>query len=413
MWQRLSNFFFPKVNPTMDLIDAGNPIVSRAVSVVPKTDDRFINAMEFEEKTPVSFPFGSSFISSREQERSLAKKCLQWSDEEASPESKRDLQRKFRELTEKQYELHRKKIIKMGWRDRKTVRQFFRVGAQGLKLERIFDSKSRILGWIPDAMLPRALETLFCWGFLDYQIFEDLCLAYEAYINDQDQILQEREPDLRIEFKKRIKHSNLPLSEKELDERLDSVQISVEDPIVSGFKERDGAFYAVNKKAVLNALALSEKHREEHVYVHELLHAISGQVFALATVTHESGYESHFVRSARVGLRRNEEMSMPGFLWLNEAVTEQLTLDLLGGSDRGVYRPERDLLSHLIVDGAGEESWDIILKAYFNDDIQDEAWDDLVRHIDQVFGEGYLSKINDLVERYGAATVGLFLAMKH
>lgn len=156
--------------------------------------------------------------------------------------------------------------------------------------------------------------------------------------------------------------------EQILHERLDNLEVTVLDGLTASFQEVSGD-YDAHAHAIRIASNLS-KEFIWCVYVHEALHALSGK-------TEIIDFSKEFPDlltslDTKVGLDLSTKSTLiysetnikqPHLIWLNEAMTESVTMSLVGGKDMRIYKYERDLLDLLVSTGGIPR--DVITKAYF------------------------------------------------
>ncbi len=185
-----------------------------------------------------------------------------------------------------------------------------------------------------------------------------------------------------------ISNRDIPISQQLLERRLKETQIILSDPLVdtSGAEYRDG---------VARASKALEPENRRHAVFHELTHAISGRIMGLRD--HE-GWEKYEEKKTGLHIqarRRDRWLPVEKLRWLNEAVTEDLTLQLSGEDDKGAYVLERAELKNLIDQGVPRGT---ILQAYFEsydpeaDGEKLPGWQAMVKNIRDVKGPGWLTK---------------------
>lgn len=99
------------------------------------------------------------------------------------------------------------------------------------------------------------------------------------------------------------------------------------------------------------------------------------------------------------------------FRWLNEAVTEDITQEMMSNAGYSTYHQERELLRLLQTSGAFEISNEVIRKAYFeNFDTNLPAgrriphWKHLQKQLKEAYGEPILVKLDNIVRDQGIQT---------
>lgn len=224
----------------------------------------------------------------------------------------------------------------------------------------------------------------------------------------KDQGFQEEIPAMQERFVRLIKKSGLPISYEDAQKRIaqvrvivgDSIGYSVSSEILGEFDpEHDLAVISLEEISILADAPEEMKSQDERrfqTYTHEMLHALSSRS-VLGDVQEDDGaLES--VRVQRLGL------SMEGrFRWLNEAMTERMTLELLGESD-GSYPKERSLLSVLLEQGL---SYACLREAYFErhepptSGLGLKHWREMMNSFNQTFKQGFLVKLDNYVRDMG------------
>lgn len=158
------------------------------------------------------------------------------------------------------------------------------------------------------------------------------------------------------------------LPEEFVNERLDHLGLAVLDGLAASLQERYGDYDAATHTIRLSS-DLSPNFAWR-VYVHEALHALSGRTEVVRSFPDIP--ELDFYSDLQVGLRFTSGSSesdlvppkaRPQLGWLNEAVTESLTLSLAGSEDIGIYGEERALLDLLI--RSADLPREVVVAAYF------------------------------------------------
>lgn len=160
---------------------------------------------------------------------------------------------------------------------------------------------------------------------------------------------------------------------------------------------RGAAFYDAEHQLVIVDPDLSDG-MLQHTLTHELFHAISGKTLQ------QSG-ENGSVRVQRQGLEITGREGGPvRFKWLNEAITEKLTMMLLGREKSPSYPHEREGLDELGV------SFGLLLEAYLEgfENVQGEkvpAWKRLNDELDRKYGPGFLTKLDHEIQGKSASGI--------
>ncbi len=211
-----------------------------------------------------------------------------------------------------------------------------------------------------------------------------------------------------------------------LEARMASVKVVLIDPIVLNAEKngREG-LYKVETNTILIPVNYGFSD-QEHVFTHEMMHAISGRTPLLIRSTEKGpGDDEEGGRVLLQDIQGDEEMDglssfldvdegdriveqrvglriLYRFAWLNEALTETLTMELLGREDGfGCSYPlERKLLKLLIEKSGGRLSLDDFRAAYFENYSPDTkekvpAWKRLQSLFAEAFGPRILVALDN------------------
>lgn len=246
---------------------------------------------------------------------------------------------------------------------------------------------------------------------------QELILPMVAY---RMEMMERRATELKkefsrqmIEFKGRIARfieaNGLPLDPAVVAERLDAVQCEVVDGWTAHLAETLGGYDSLTHRMRLSADLPQQE--IPGVFTHEAIHAVSGQT-DLVTPDEWEGFLK--TEQTRVGLHFEPSFEQavgpvpvpperPRLTWLNEAVTEKLTLELLEQKQGGSYESERELLGLLIEKGIPQ---DVIWRAYFENyeekktgEHREPALRELFRKTNAVFGERFLVALDEFIRR--------------
>ena len=218
-------------------------------------------------------------------------------------------------------------------------------------------------------------------------------------------------PGLQSRFVARVQESaaagRLPVSPERVASRIAGIRrIDIVDPVraTAAGEHEDG-------RSRILLTAEGDLKRLEKVYTHEMNHLLSGR-----TIINYGRVEEGYIFAQRVGLSfRRRSISPEGELkrngqalaWLNEAVTEEITMELLGIQEGG-YPDERSSLQELYRKGLSRR---LLYEAYFEDyDVHAPegqrvpAWKAFTKHCGEVFPDGggirLLLKIGRVFESY-------------
>lgn len=147
----------------------------------------------------------------------------------------------------------------------------------------------------------------------------------------------------------KIQKGVIPLDLAQAQERLAHIRMTVIDPLNAKVNEVWGDYDVTSHTA--RVVANIPDKEWEYTMTHELFHALSGQSEAVAD-------DFDGVRRGGLGLLSGKV----DMVWLNEAVTEQLTLDFMRKKKSTVYVTYRKLLAKLVEAGVPR---DVCYRAYF------------------------------------------------
>ncbi|MEK7532529.1 MAG: hypothetical protein AAB579_02920 [Patescibacteria group bacterium] len=199
------------------------------------------------------------------------------------------------------------------------------------------------------------------------------------------------------------------LTPAQINERLGILKFSAIDEFSTSLAEMWGDFQANTHTVRLSVNIPPDKRWK--VFVHEMFHALSGQhevgffdefpefnMYGMAKVGTHFGDPFSGVRGMESDGRRKNKRR-PVLHWLNEALTEAVTRDVLGDQYRhGTYVQERALLD--VLKHAGVPS-DILYRAYFENyavkpagEHRSPAMKELFQKTNELFGDGFLVKLD-------------------
>lgn len=162
----------------------------------------------------------------------------------------------------------------------------------------------------------------------------------------------------------KIASGELPLSESVAKERLRTLKFIPVDAFEAKLNETWGDFEGKNHIGRV-ATSVPEKYLW-HVFAHESLHALSGQTEQVFSI---EGINDSYSEIQKVGLSFSRHDSLDTdhanelrCNWLNEAITEDLTMDFTDKKESFSYTSERKMLEKLLNSGVPKK---LFLGAYF------------------------------------------------
>ncbi len=269
--------------------------------------------------------------------------------------------------------------------------------------ESIMDTKSDFgIVIIAQSIIPHVME-------IPDDIIEKLLRAHIAKWKEKEKEFQEQVlPELKItfeaNFRKFTRKKSFPMNLREAGKRLAGLQVTHGDFLNYGvLSEKAGDYRPENHTATIETndlLIVDESDKKaflNHVFTHEIIHALSGEAIIGSFLFGNLQRRSH----QRVGLKISQN-----FNWLNEAVTENLTA-MINGDKAAAYPKERKLLK-LICSSARISEKDFI-DAYFEDYILDAppgkrlpAWHKLMERIETMTRKsGFLVGVDKIVREEG------------
>lgn len=214
----------------------------------------------------------------------------------------------------------------------------------------------------------------------------DMLVRHEGKMAEREKILFEFSENVRREFIEVLEwgaqEGFLPQEVLQAIPRIEALKITLMDRL----SEPSSRVLAHNRRGEATALysdQLEDQPLARHCLFHEFFHEVSGFGAHLVERNRISGPE---VRGTKEGLSLPAKewwWRDPYFTWLNEAITEWLTLKFSGyeseSKSRSLesYKDERRKLEMLIENGL-EES--VILNAYFENITSNQAPKDRARH---------------------------------
>lgn len=155
----------------------------------------------------------------------------------------------------------------------------------------------------------------------------------------------------------------------------------------------------------------------EHIYTHEILHALSGRTLVLRTDTPLEYMELEYMEfeTQRIGFHF-KNVKQGRFRWLNEAITEELTISLTGDKEERIYKQERNLYKLLRKKGKLDIPEELFLAAYFENydpslppGERIPQWKKLYGAINEAYEPGFLVRLDKMIQKGGIEVALLFI----
>lgn len=258
-------------------------------------------------------------------------------------------------------------------------------------------------------------------GFVRYHV-----LVFEVNRKSFEAKLEELREQFIQKAKLAIAKGELPITEELLEHRVRPIRIAAFDYLNGGLEEVWGRYQAQGGMFGEPTILISEHSQDyEKTLTHEMFHALSGQTIIGRRLNYEADIDGLDIPSSefhhqRIGhyITAQRIDTEPRFFWLNEAVTERVTMDFLG-RETGSYHAERLLLQMVedIMTARGVNNpHQLFVNAYFenyepNESTRLSSWKKMNEQINQAFGvrgESYLTSLDKKVLRPNGLTRTIF-----
>ena len=232
----------------------------------------------------------------------------------------------------------------------------------------------------------------------------------ESYLNRNKEFSEETFPKLREFFLARLPElikSGVPVDLEEAAVRANEMKGYLADSLGTARMEPgiSGTSNAQTGRIGLSDSVTDSKKIEEIVF-HELMHAISGKSPVLETNDPNPMIR---IQNDRSGVSFMKQKSIPPrFTWLDEAVTEELTLKVAGKvpKQNEVYKQEIAMLGLLRVQGKKPIPDNTVYAAYFEgydtaDPERVPAWKEFAKSVAEAYDPKLLLQLDKLVQEQG------------
>ena len=222
--------------------------------------------------------------------------------------------------------------------------------------------------------------------------------------------------------------------------RVDTLAVHVADGLSATLENMGGSYNESRNTVLIAAQYVTEEAQGKlkKILYHEYLHVLSGRLVyekelelkhdSEEAIAGEVFDESVDYEGGRVGLRFNlplpfDDIKGMGsiedrdrFKWLNEAVTERLTVQMIEKRDATVqlpaYQTEMKILDHLCSQGKEPIDFQMFVQAYFEDykpstghAVTIPAWRALRVAINKSFSSTFLVKLDNRIRKVGSEQV--------
>ena len=254
-------------------------------------------------------------------------------------------------------------------------------------------------------------------------VFADLLVNHVEKLKLKRQEFNNYLPELIRAFHERVVNGELPIDPDIFEERMKNLVVHVKDPLVIKLSNILGSAN-VDNDAIW--VGLTDEKDVEKVFTHEMVHFISGRSYLgiryyNRDVPESAEYSNYVYTVQRVGtsinnpsrydlfpdgkLPKNPRYVHNRFNWLNEAITEETALKLIGKESSSSYFLSRHLFNLLKTKGKSAISDDLFVRAYFeNYDVHKPhgdripAWKGLIESINQAYSPGFLARLDNYIK---------------
>jgi len=277
------------------------------------------------------------------------------------------------------WELHRLDIVRAGTASRPELEQFHRARLRdvwenlfshdhqaALKLTKEIAADQEMIQGLAEYLRNSGQEIVepptdrAIWEALSGQpalcrslpdsLAERLTRRHVEYVNARQEAFEQRElPAIMAETDRRMRlaiaRGTIPVTEEQWERFRSVTPIRLLDPLFE-YEDRGGSY----RSHIVFLSSEADVENKVSILVHESLHALSGRTVVQVTETDEEFGDDTSFDHRRLGLHFSSDIwagRQEKFRWLNEAVTEDLTVEISGGEDHGVYQHERRLLDQL------------------------------------------------------------------
>lgn len=261
----------------------------------------------------------------------------------------------------------------------------------------------------PDSLkIAEIFQDDFSREFVSDEIVLQMTRQYVLWMEREQKIFHERLPSMLSDIKDRCldPKNGLPITQEHWDMTMKEITIFLKDPLTSESQDYAGNYALFEGLIEIIPWGISGDDEIRSSLCHEVLHALSGKAFVFVE-TEEKGIS---LVPQKGGLRfdKNEFSSESKFVWLDEALTEELNIRILDPFDGGSYVGPRKLLT-ILANCIVDPELRLFIDAYFeNRQVnkkggvkKPEAWSRLVAAFDITFGLSFLNKLERCILKIG------------
>lgn len=233
---------------------------------------------------------------------------------------------------------------------------------------------------------------------IDIKLWLPFLQEHAMHVLDKQKEFDRYFDDFKQRFSTRlqakIQHGELPLNPQLAEERLNTLRMVVMDSWNAKLEEAWGDYDSQSHEARINYEIPDQEW--ESTMTHETFHALSGQSETI-DLTGDNVTRSGLGISKYGAFRTR---------WLNEAVTEDLTMHFLGKKKSLIYPVERKLMAKLIEAGVSKQT---LHEAYFENYEVKEPGEHRMPKMRQLFVEadaatgyvGFITDVSAYIETFG------------
>ena len=229
---------------------------------------------------------------------------------------------------------------------------------------------------------------------IDNDLLEEISRFHVAEFKRKSEEFKKKVPELVSNFKeiigRAVSNGWLPVNLESVDKRIQNeTTFTLFDELIQPKLANWGDYNVI--EGVVRVRSTLPEEDWSHVVDHELVHSsVSGRAI-IKNETKNDIFGSVTIHQ-KLGLGFNnykEPQQQFIFSWLNEAVTEGITILLCGGQDSRFYVKERNILKDLISEGMSQE---LILQAYCETEVSEingvrvPAWKKFIQKLSEIKG---------------------------